>query len=108
MARVSVIIAAFDAEQHVAAAITSVQRQTEQDFEILVIDDGSVDETARIVARIAEQDGRIQLLRNGVNAGLGAARNLGLAAARGEWVAFLDADDVFEPVRLARLIALAV
>jgi glycosyltransferase involved in cell wall biosynthesis len=108
MPRVSVIIAAYNAEQHVLGAIESVRGQTEQDFEILVVDDASTDSTAERVAALAEQDDRIRLLRRFANGGPGAARNLGLAAARGEWIALLDADDLFRPDRLERLIALSV
>lgn len=70
-------------------------RQTWRDFELLIIDDGSQDATAEIAERLAEEDGRIVLLRNRKNAGVSASRNLGVAEAVGEWVAFLDSDDLW-------------
>ena len=100
--RVSVIMPAYNAEQTVARAIESALAQTEPRCEVLVIDDA----TADIVARIAEQDRRVHLLRNTTNRGPAGARNDGLAVARGDWIALLDADDTFAPHRVATLKAL--
>jgi glycosyltransferase involved in cell wall biosynthesis len=104
--RVSVIMPAYNAEQTVSRAIESALAQTEPRCEVLVIDDASSDATADIVARIAEQDGRVRLLRNTTNRGPACSRNHGLAVARGDWIALLDADDTFAPHRIATLIAL--
>lgn len=104
--RVSVVVAAYNARAFIGAAIASVQAQTETDWELLVVDDCSTDETPQIVADLARQDTRIRLLRAATNGGPGAARNIGLAAAHGEWIAILDADDRFEPDRLRQLLAL--
>jgi GT2 family glycosyltransferase len=104
--RVSVIIAAYNAADCIREALASVQAQTERDHEVLVIDDASTDATAAVVAAVAGDDPRVRLLRAPVNAGPGAARNLGLAAARGEWIAPLDADDRFQPQRLEQLLDL--
>jgi succinoglycan biosynthesis protein ExoO len=104
---VSVLIAAFNAAGCIARALASVQAQSVRELEVLVIDDASTDETAAIVASHAERDPRIRLLRAPVNRGPGVARNLGLEAARGEWIAILDADDRFHPERIGRLLALA-
>ncbi|MBT9252271.1 MAG: glycosyltransferase family 2 protein [Brockia lithotrophica] len=93
--RASVIVPAWNAERTIEQAIRSVQVQTLSDLEILVIDDGSKDGTAEVVRRIAAEDGRVRLLRNEVNRGPSAARNLGLREARGDWLAILDADDFF-------------
>ena len=103
--RISVIVAAYNAAATIDQALGSALAQTERDFEVLVVDDASTDDTAAIVA--ARTDPRIRLLRAPVNGGPGAARNLGLAAARGEWIAILDADDRFRPERLERLLLLA-
>jgi succinoglycan biosynthesis protein ExoO/succinoglycan biosynthesis protein ExoU len=103
--RVSVIVAAYNAAATIDRALCSALAQTERDLEILVIDDASTDATAAIVA--ARGDPRIRLLAAPVNGGPGAARNLGLAAAQGEWIAILDADDRFRPGRLERLLRLA-
>jgi glycosyltransferase involved in cell wall biosynthesis len=104
--RVSVIMPAYNAEQTVSRAIESALAQTEPRCEVLVIDDASSDATADIVARIADQDRRVHLLRNNTNRGPACSRNHGLAVARGDWIALLDADDTFAPHRIATLIAL--
>lgn len=103
---VSVIMPAYNAERFIVEAIRSARTQSETRIEILVIDDCSSDATAALVERLAGQDARIRLIRRPVNGGPAAARNAGLDAARGEWVALLDADDKFLSMRLAHLIAL--
>ncbi|HEY5350304.1 MAG TPA: glycosyltransferase family 2 protein [Candidatus Lustribacter sp.] len=104
---VSVIIAAYDAEAFVGAAVRSALDQTLPDIEVIVIDDGSRDRTAPVAAAAAMGDPRFRLFTQPVNAGVAAARNVGLRAARGRWIAVLDADDTFAPNRLERLIASA-
>lgn len=106
--RVSVVVAAYNAAGFIGEAIASVQAQTEPAWEILVVDDCSTDETRVIVEDLASRDNRIHLLRAAINGGPGAARNIGFAAARGDWVAVLDADDRYEPDRLRQLLALGV
>ena len=103
MAQVSVIIPAFNAAAFVAEAIDSVLAQTMRDFEIIVVNDGSTDETARL---LSSYDGRITVV-NQANHGLAAARNKGAAVARGEWLAFLDADDLWHPDKLQLQLAIA-
>jgi succinoglycan biosynthesis protein ExoO len=103
---VSVIIPAFNVAGCLDRAIDSVLAQTRQGFEIVVVDDASSDGTADLVRQRAAQDNRIKLLQNPVNAGPSVARNRGIAAARGEWVAVLDADDAYEPDRLEALCAI--
>jgi glycosyltransferase involved in cell wall biosynthesis len=98
--RFSVVIPAFDAERTVVAAIRSVRAQTEPDFELIVVDDGSRDATADRVRQV--DDRRIRLLRQ-ENRGLSAARNAGIGAARGSLIAFLDADDLWLPTYLERM-----
>lgn len=104
--KVSVVIPAHDAEETVAASIASVLAQTEPAWEAIVVDDASADRTREIVAAMAARDGRVRLIRSFQNRGPGGARNLALDAARGEWIAWLDADDTFLPERLARLLAI--
>jgi glycosyltransferase involved in cell wall biosynthesis len=104
--RVSVIVPAYNAQPFIEPAVASALRQTEQRIEVIVIDDASTDATADIVSGMRAQDARVRLLQNPTNLGPGAARNRGLAAARGSWIALLDADDLFEPQRLARLLAI--
>jgi glycosyltransferase involved in cell wall biosynthesis len=104
--RISVLIAAYNAERYIEQAISSALGQTVQDLEAIVVDDASSDATVTIASRCAERDARVQLLHLSVNSGPSAARNLGLSHARGTWVATLDADDSFAPHRLATLVAL--
>lgn len=101
--RVSIIVAAYNAERRIRRAIDSALMQTESALEVLVVDDASTDGTAAVVAACAGADHRVRLVRMPVNTGPGAARNAGLAVARGDWVAILDADDRFRPERIERL-----
>jgi glycosyltransferase involved in cell wall biosynthesis len=96
---VSVVIAAFNAERFLAEAISSVLNQTHRELEVIVVDDGSTDSTASVVER--SLDPRVRLLRQ-PNKGVSMARNAGIEAARGEYVAFLDADDVWLPSKVER------
>lgn len=103
---VSVIIPAFNVAGCLDRAMDSLLAQTMADFEIIVVDDASSDTTADLVRRRAAEDSRIRLLRNPTNSGPSVARNRGIAAARAEWIAILDADDAYEPDRLAALCAI--
>lgn len=97
MPTVSVIIPTFNRAGCIARAIDSVLAQTYRDREIIVVDDGSTDNTMQVLENYAE---RIRCIRQD-NAGVSAARNAGLRAAQGEWVAFLDSDDTWLPSKLA-------
>jgi glycosyltransferase involved in cell wall biosynthesis len=97
MPAVSVIIPTYDCARWLAESLESVLAQTDPDYELIVVDDGSTDDTPDVLARYA---GRLTVVR-GDHGGLGAARNLGLARATGEWIAFHDADDVAMRDRLA-------
>lgn len=103
--KVSVIVPAYNAARCVEHAVASALAQTMGDVEIIVVDDASSDATAQIVAGIGDQ--RVRLLRNEKNVGPAQARNRALRVARGEWIAFLDADDWFAPERLEILLRLA-
>lgn len=105
--RVSVVIPAFNAELTLKRAITSARLQTEEKLEIIVIDDASNDRTSAIAAEAAKSDNRIRLLRQSANAGPAAARNRGIAVAKGDWIAPLDADDSYFPERLSKLLDFA-
>lgn len=98
--RVSVIMPCYNAEATVVCAIVSVQAQTLADWELIVVDDGSADDSAALVAAIG--DPRIVLVRQ-ANGGSAAARNRGLREARGELIAFLDADDTWHRTFLVRM-----
>ncbi|MFZ1810373.1 MAG: glycosyltransferase family 2 protein, partial [Candidatus Nitrotoga sp.] len=94
--RFSVIIPAYNAAGTLARALDSVLTQTWAAFEVIVIDDGSIDNTAAVAASYGE---KIRYLRQN-NAGVSAARNHGARIASGDWLAFLDADDWYYPDRL--------
>jgi glycosyltransferase involved in cell wall biosynthesis len=97
--RVTVVVPVFNGVGHVGDAIASVRSQTMRDFELVVVDDGSTDRTSELIEEEARRDPRIVQIRQ-ANAGLPAARNAGIAAASGELIAFLDADDVWLPQKL--------
>jgi glycosyltransferase involved in cell wall biosynthesis len=99
---VSCIVPVFNGERYLAETLDSVLQQTYRPLEILVCDDGSTDGSADIAAGYGDP---VRYLRQS-NAGSTSARNLGLAAARGEFVAFLDADDLWHPEKLARQVVL--
>jgi glycosyltransferase involved in cell wall biosynthesis len=97
--RVTVIITTYNYARFVEEAIASVLAQTVADLQILVIDDGSTDDTPAVLGRI--RDSRLEVVRTR-NQGIGAARNEGLSRADGEFIAFLDADDRWKPEKLER------
>lgn len=97
---VSVIIPTFNRAHCIARSVQSVLAQTFQDLEVIVVDDGSTDDTGEILAGFGD---RIRVIRQ-ENAGVGAARNTGMRAARGDWIAFQDSDDVWVPGKLERQI----
>jgi teichuronic acid biosynthesis glycosyltransferase TuaG len=97
----SVVMPAFNASDSVEASIRSVQSQTDEDWELLVVDDRSTDDTAAVVERIAALDARVRLMRHLRNSGVAEARNTALRAARGRYIAFLDSDDIWYCDKLA-------
>jgi len=99
--KVSVIIPVYNAEEWLETCIESVIRQTLKEIEIICIDDGSTDKSLSILKEFRDRDSRISIITQ-ENAGAGAANNRGLEAARGEYIAFLDADDFFELEVLAK------
>lgn len=105
---VSVIIAAFRAEAMLDAAVSSLQRQTHDHWEALIIDDASDDGTWAKIESLAAIEPRVRGYRLAVNGGPAAARNAGLEHARGDWVTVLDADDAYLPGRIEALLHFAV
>ena len=104
--KVSVITPAYKAARYIGQAIESVQAQTLTDWEMIIVDDASPDETTQVVQRYLD-DPRIQLLQNEQNMGAGYTRNRALDVAQGEWIAVLDADDWYAPQRLEKLVRFA-
>jgi glycosyltransferase involved in cell wall biosynthesis len=102
---VSVVVPAHNRAATIAAALDSIRAQTFRDLEIVVVDDGSTDGTAGVARSIAEHEPRLRVLEHPLNRGAQAARNTGIRAARGEWIAFLDADDTYYPESLERRLA---
>lgn len=101
--KVTVFIPVYNRASYVGAAIESVLSQSFTDFELLLIDDGSSDDSAAVIRR--HDDPRIRLVCNDGNRGIPFTRNRGLELARGEYIAFLDSDDIMAPRRLARQVA---
>jgi glycosyltransferase involved in cell wall biosynthesis len=103
MPRVSVIIPAFNAEAYIGEALRSVEAQTYDDWEIVVCDDGSTDDTLEIVSNFGD---RVRIVEHVRNSGLAAARNSAIRESDGELLALLDADDYWLPSYLEHLVAL--
>lgn len=95
---ISVIIPTYNRAETLKEAIDSVLGQSYREFELIIVDDGSTDQTAEMLAGCEE---RVRVVRQ-ANRGVSAARNAGVAAARGEWLAFLDSDDLWKPRKLEK------
>ena len=98
---VSVVMPAYNAEQYAAPAIESILSQTFADFELIIIDDGSTDNTAAVIEGFSERDSRIRTFHQ-PNSGAAATMNRGCALATGKYIARMDADDLSHPQRLKR------
>lgn len=101
--RISVVIPVYNAEKYLRACLDSVLSQSIPELEIICVDDCSTDSSAEIIAGYAERDGRVSLLRNKCNMHAGPCRNRGLEAAEGEYVLFMDGDDMLLPGSLEKL-----
>lgn len=99
---VSVFIPAYNAASYIEQAIQSVIDQTYQNFEIIVVNDGSTDETKNIIKRIADKDNRIKVFHNESNLGLSPTRNIGIDLCKGEYIALLDSDDYISNQRIKK------
>lgn len=99
----SIVIPAHNVRDCIGKAVKSVLTQTFKDFECIVVDDGSSDGTEKILDELAQNDGRLHIIHT-KNRGVGSARNLGVEAANGEWVLFLDGDDLLAPGALENLV----
>lgn len=96
MPQISVIVPVYKVEQYLRRCLDSIVAQTFTDWECILIDDGSPDDSGKICEEYAEKDKRFRVIHQ-VNAGVSAARNAGLDCAKGEWITFVDSDDWIEP-----------
>lgn len=103
---ISVVVPAYNAERWLEAAVASVMAQTVSDWELVLVDDGSTDRTPVICDSLGAGDRRIRVLHTS-NGGLSVARNNGIELASGEWLAFLDADDLLHPQFMETMLAAA-
>ncbi|MBR5327508.1 MAG: glycosyltransferase family 2 protein [Paludibacteraceae bacterium] len=99
--KVTIITPCYNSAQYIGGTIHSVQQQTISDWELIIVDDGSTDNSTEVVTKIAENDSRIKLIRK-ENGGSASARNMGLSIAQGEYIQFLDADDTIDSQKLEK------
>lgn len=104
---VSIIIPAYNTGKYLCECLDSVLRQTWRDIEVIVVNDGSTDATEEIARGYAARDGRVKLITVS-NGGQAAARNIGLDRAEGEWIAFVDSDDILYPRAIESLMGIAL
>lgn len=102
---VSVVVPAYNVDEHIRPCLESLESQTFRDIEIVVVDDGSTDRTESIISQVAEKSGSRFTVVTQANRGLSAARNAGLAAAKGDLITFVDGDDTVAPEYVAVLVA---
>ena len=102
---ISVIIPTYNRAHTILRSINSVLNQTYTDLELLIIDDGSTDNTQKLITQI--DDSRVRYIYLGANSGASNARNVGVSAASGEWIAFQDSDDAWKPEKLEKQLLLA-
>ena len=101
---VSIITPCFNSEKYISQAVQSVLNQTHQNWELLLVDDCSSDTTLSIISSFASQDTRIKAFKLDKNSGAGVARNFAIQEASGNYIAFLDADDLWKPEKLEKQI----
>jgi glycosyltransferase involved in cell wall biosynthesis len=99
---VSVIIPTFNSEKFIAEAIESVQNQSHKNWEIIIVDDASYDNTVPLINQMIQKDSRINLYKLDRNSGTGVARNTALKYVQGRYIAFLDADDLWKTDKLKK------
>ena len=101
---VSIIMPTYKCGRFITESIRSVQSQTYQNWELIIVDDCSADGTVEEVLQFKQEDSRIHLFQNRTNLGAAVARNVALKNAKGRWIAFLDSDDLWEPTKLEKQI----
>ncbi len=100
MKLISIITPAYNAEKFIGSTIESVLLQTYQNWEMIIVDDCSTDNTVKVVEEYCNIDSRIRIIKHSKNQGVAAARNTALSKAKGEYIAFLDSDDIWMPQKL--------
>ena len=108
--KVSIISPVYNCAPFIVECIQSLLAQTCQDFEVLLVDDHGTDDSISVARAFVEQQGmgeKFRFLQTPCNSGPGIARNIGIEAAKGEYVAFIDSDDVWEPTFIEKLIRAA-
>jgi teichuronic acid biosynthesis glycosyltransferase TuaG len=106
-ALVSIVMPAYNCEKIIMEAINSVLAQTYKNWELLILDDGSKDNTLQIIKNFSQKESRIKVIPNGKNMGVSATRNRGIELASGDWIAFLDSDDMWKPMKLEKQLTIA-
>lgn len=101
---VSIIMPSYNTAKYISAAIESILNQTYENWELIIVDDCSTDNTDEILTEYAKKDSRIRYYKNEKNSGAAVARNRALRQAKGKWVAFLDSDDLWEKDKLEKQI----
>lgn len=104
---VSIIMPAYNCEKYISESIDSVLNQTYRDWELLIINDWSTDNTLNIIEEYSIKDSRIKVISNYRNLGVSATRNRGIELATGEWIAFLDSDDIWKPEKIKTQVSIA-
>ena len=99
---VSIIVPCYNMEKYISDTIQSVKRQTFPNWELIIVDDVSVDHTASVVQSVSKDDDRIQFIVKDKHSGIASSRNQAIAIAKGQYFAFLDADDVWHPEKLEK------
>lgn len=94
---ISIIIPSYNSERHLRQCLESITKQTYSDLEVICVDDSSTDNTQLILKQFASTDPRINIITNPINRGISESRNIGMKAARGEWIMFVDSDDWIAP-----------
>ena len=103
---ISIVTPAYNCARTIEQTVQSVREQRYTHWEMLILDDGSSDDSLRRIEALSQEDGRIRAFRNERNLGVGSTRNRGVQLARGEWVAFLDSDDIWRPEKLEKQLTL--
>lgn len=104
--KVSIVMPAYNAAKTIAESINSVLAQSFTDWELIIVDDCSTDETAKILNKYVQQEVRIIFVKNNQNLGVAESRNRAIAMAKGQWVAFLDSDDLWRSDKLEKQVVL--